>query len=457
MKTIAIIGAGAAGMMAAVKIVENLPESMGRGAATREGTAPRDGSPDAVRVLLFEKNAYSGAKVLISGGGRCNVTTGILDVREMLKNYPRGSKFLMTAMYHFPPEKVMQWFRSHGVPLKIEEDLRVFPASDNGKDVVGALEAAMKAGGVEVMCNSGVVQIEKSQADASISSTDLATANAVFKIQLKDGSTYLADFLILTTGGNAYLQTGSTGDGYAFAKNLGHTITPLGPSLNSFTTDASWISSLAGVSIERAKLSLNSFERVGAFVFTHRGVSGPAVFALSSFAAFEKITKEHSKELHIHFFPDESRESVEKKFDDLIEKNPKKKVENVLDVLLPKSLCRVVVDRLNLQGSLTATHLNRAKRHEICALLGDFSMNIVGRAAGEEFVTAGGISTDEVNTNTMESKICKNLYFAGEILDEDGFTGGFNLQASWATGALAGEHVAKQIVLGRVRPGSIES
>ena len=391
-------------------------------------------------VSIFEKNAYLGAKVLISGGGRCNLTTGIFDVKELLKNYPlrrstaRGAKFLMTAMFRFPPEKVMEWFEEHGVPLKTEKDLRVFPVSDNGKDIVSALEKDLKSKGVEILCNMAVTQIAKN--------------GKQFTITNKDGQAFIADAIILTTGGNAFRHTGSTGDGYAFAEALGHTITVLGPSLNSLVIAEKWVGALAGVSFEKAKLTLGAptfgaYERIGSFVFTHRGVSGPAVFALSSYAAHEPISKKTPLKLTVDFFPDEKFEVLELRILNLIQKNPQKSLINFLDILLPKSLCGVVTKIANIKGAAKAGALTKENRATLTRLLKEFSMTVVDRSGGEEFVTAGGVNLSEINTNTMESKICPGLYFAGEIMDVDGFTGGFNLQAAWATGALAGSSIIK--------------
>lgn len=430
---VGIIGGGAAGMMAAVAVKENLPEA---------------------EVLLFEKNKYLGAKVSISGGGRCNVTTGIFDVRKLLENYPRGAKFLMSAMFRFPPERVMQWFESHGVKLKIEEDLRVFPKSDIGKDVVHALQSALESSGVKILLGSDVVSVVRMMDGRAVSNVsaekDLAEikpGSQEFQISLKDGRSFLFDKLIITTGGNAYRHTGSTGDGYAFAKALGHTVTPLAPSLNSFIMADYWVKSVAGVSFEKAKIIFHGAEkkyaRTGAFVFTHYGISGPAVFALSSAAAYENYTKDKPMKLSIDLFPDESSENLLKRVNAMVLKLSRKSITNFIDAFLPKSLCPVIVKFLQTPEELQAAQLSKEQRKLIVQYFKELPFTVVGRGSGDEFVTAGGVPLNEVNTNTMESKICPGLYFAGEILDIDGFTGGFNLQASWASGRLAGESSAQ--------------
>ena len=420
---IGIIGGGAAGMMAAATIKELDPD---------------------IDVVIFEKNPYLGAKVIISGGGRCNVTTGIPstsnatsplsnhrdDIKKLIENYPRGGKFLMSAFFRFPPAAVMDWFQSHGVPLKTEEDFRVFPKSNDGHDIVGALESVLKNTGTDIQLNTTISHIEK-----------LATQ---FRLHTKIGHHDVTS-LILTTGGNAYRQTGSTGDGYAFAKALGHTITDLAPSLSSYITIEKWPAKVSGVSFQKAELTLktptDTYTRTGAFLFTHKGVSGPAVFALSGMAAYDAPTNGNPLQLTINFFPEETPEELAIRFQYLANTHGKKQLINFLDIFLPKSLCEVCIDLIQAPSNLSTGQLTKVLKTRILTLLQALPLTIINRTPGDEFVTAGGVPTTEVNTNTMESKIQPNLYFAGELLDIDGFTGGFNLQASWASGKLAGEAV----------------
>lgn len=433
MKTIAVIGGGAAGMMAALSAKDTHP---------------------AAHVLLIERNAYLGAKVLISGGGRCNVTTGLKDVRKLLTNYPRGNKFLTKAMFRFPPEAVIQWFEDHNVPLKTEEDLRVFPISNNGKDVVGALDKALKEAGVEVIFGAQVVEVKKiSQLE---SEPEPQTNDNKFILTFKENKDIEADALILTTGGNAYRQTGSTGSGYTFAKALGHTITDLAPSLNSFIVKEPWINQIPGISFKQAKLKLKTtaqqtdpqlktnqplYERQGPILFTHKGISGPAVFALEAMAAYEPFTQAQPAQLSIDLFPDQPLQQLEEQLMQLLKTHNKKSLANILDMMLPKKLSEGFMEILQINRALTASDLSKTLRNQILQLLKDFKLTIVGRSPGDEFVTAGGVDTNEVDPNTMQSKICPGLFFAGELLNIDGFTGGFNLQAAWATGRLAGESV----------------
>lgn len=403
---VAIIGGGAAGLMAAARIVEN---------------------SDA-KVFVIEKNAILGHKVIISGGGRCNVTTGIEDVKKVLEKYPRGKNFLKFAMYNFSPQKVMRWFEEHDVPLKIEKDLRVFPESDNGKDIVKAFENIFKESGVEVLLRNKVDRIER------FKNKFLLYTNTDKKIEV--------DNLILTTGGQAYRHTGSTGDGYLFAESMGHTITKLAPSLNAFVLEESWIKNLAGVSFKNARIRTggeNRQEFTGAFVFTHKGISGPAVFALSSLAAFELGDFTNPVPIFIDFFPDLNYEELTAKLRKYLEKNPKKHFINTLGFLGPLSLMRMLCADMKIREDKPNMEIAKAEINKAIDWLKNLPLHVNGHAPGEEFVTAGGVDTKEVDDKTMQSKICPGLYFAGEILNVDGFTGGFNLQAAWATGALAGQ------------------
>jgi hypothetical protein len=428
-QTITIIGGGAAGLMASYFAKLNHP---------------------ADRVILIEKNSYLGAKVIISGGGRCNVTTGIKDVKRVLENYPRGAQFLRTAIYAFPPQSVMDWFESQGVPLKTEEDLRVFPVSNNGKDIVGTLEKALQESGVEIMLNTQITEIQN-------------TADQKFQLHFKNGTSLISDQLILTTGGNAYRHTGSTGDGYAFAKALGHSITTLAPSLSSLNLAENWTHQLSGISFTKAKISFQQneikAERTGPFLFTHKGISGPAVFALSALVAHQTLTPEQPAQLQLDLLPELNEEKLDKDLQEKFQQNPTKKLVNVLGFIVPHRLAEHLLSNLPqliaiqpklaqaLNGlttekllDLTCTNVSKDLRKAIILLLKKLPLTVNGRGAGDEFVTAGGIPLSEVDSKTMQSKITPGLFFAGELLDIDGFTGGFNLQASWATGALAGEN-----------------
>lgn len=409
--TIAIIGAGAAGLMTAATLLESHADA---------------------KIFLIEKNDGLGKKVILSGGGRCNVTTGIQEIKTVLTKYPRGGKFLSSAMYNFPPESVYQWFEAHGVPLKTEEDLRVFPQSNNGKDIVGVFEKLFRDSNLNILLKTQVTQVTKQ--------------NDQFALTLKgEEKPLLVNALILTTGGQAYRHTGSTGDGYAFAQGLGHTTTPLAPSLNSFFTKETWPATLSGLSFERATITAvrnKKHSHTGPFLFTHKGISGPAVFAVSSLVAFEAYDPVHPLDVTIDLFPDQSETDLRHDLESAVIQNPKKSTLNVLAYLVSKSFAEAVCNELNLPLDKHAAELSKQDLSKIITWVKAIPLHVIGRGAGDEFVTAGGINLKEVDPSTMRSKICPNLYFAGEILDVDGYTGGFNLQASWAMGRLAGENIS---------------
>ncbi|PIZ76506.1 aminoacetone oxidase family FAD-binding enzyme [Candidatus Peregrinibacteria bacterium CG_4_10_14_0_2_um_filter_38_24] len=409
---IGIIGAGAAGMMAAATIAEN--------------------SQGGADVFLIEKNAEIGKKVEITGGGRCNVTTGLRDDKEVLKKYPRGANFLKLAMHNFSPEDVFKWVASHGVPLKIEDDMRVFPKSNDGKDITKLFGEIFEKKKVNVLLKHNVAEV--------------GIRNEKFYTKLLDGQNIVFDFLLLTTGGNAYSHTGSTGDGYNFAKALGHRITQLSPSLHAFSFTEKYVKDLAGISFTNANLKIKgekSYEFNGPFLFTHKGITGPAVFALSSMAAHEKFDNGETS-LFIDFFPEKKYEEV---FEDLnrgISENPKKEFINVFRTFVPKALAEMMCELAEV-GKKKCPEISKKDLNKLTEFLKNMKFNISGKTPSEEFVTAGGVDLRNVDAKTMESKICPNLYFAGEILDIDGFTGGFNLQSAWATGRLAGENITKKI------------
>lgn len=407
---IAIIGGGAAGLMAAAAIRERAPDT---------------------EAVLIEKNNGLGKKVIISGGGRCNVTTGERDIRTVLSKYPRGGKFLNSVMRRFPPEAVCAWFEAHGVPLKTEEDLRVFPRSDDGHDIVGAFERLFENSRVRILLNRHAVKIERQ--------------GHGYRISFKDGETLEADRVILTTGGQAFRHTGSTGDGYAFAEALGHRITPLAPSLNSFLTRETWPKEVSGLSFEKARLRarfLKTYAFSGPFLFTHRGLSGPAVFALSSLVAFETYDAAKPMALSVDIFPDLSEDELLESLETDFRTHGKKTLGNVLDFMMSKTLAEILCRELGLDQARHAGEIPKKDARRIVAWLKAIPLHVVGRGAGDEFVTAGGVDLKDVDPITMASKISPGLFFAGEILDIDGFTGGFNLQASWAAGRAAGESAA---------------
>lgn len=413
---IAIIGGGAAGMMVAATLLETEINA---------------------EIYLFESNNILGKKVSISGGGRCNLTTGITDKAILLSKYTRGARFLIPAFYVFSPDKVISWFESKGVPLKREDDFRIFPKSDLGTDVIKVFEKILKAKAF-IHLNESVKKITPLPGEG-------------FYLETKNKS-YSFNIVVITSGGNAYGHTGSKGDGYNFAKSCNHTITKLGPSLNSFEVKQEWCKTLAGISLPNVKLEYMQREKSkisvnGPFLFTHFGISGPVTFALSSHLAFEEISKENPKE--ISFFPvaNSNFDFWNKELLDTFAQSPKKQVKHTLSKHLPKRLAYEILTLCKANPDKKSNEVSKEERKNIAkAFSGQIKLALISRMKGDEFVTAGGIKLDEVNKNTMESKITPNLYFAGEILDVDGLTGGFNLQSAWATGRLAGLSIAKNLV-----------
>ena len=406
---IAIIGGGAAGLMAAATLLES-------------------GKPCEVHV--FEKNKGLGAKVLISGGGRCNVTTGLTNRQQLMKKYTRGATFLKAAMSKLPPQKTYEWFETHGVPLKIEEDLRVFPVSDNGQDIVGVFERLFAKHKAHVHLLTSVTSIQK-QGEHFV----VGTSKGEMRF----------DKVIITTGGSAYRHTGSTGDGYAFAVAMGHTITKLGPSLNSFVIRETWPKELSGISLPNARLKHQKTAVSGPLLFTHFGISGPATFSFSSQIAYEPISEVQPMKVQLFFDAEKSFEDWEAYFIDRAKQHPKKNVATLLAMLFPKRLVAAMLSQAKVKDTTVIGQLEKDERKAVShAMAGGTVLTLIQRRPGDEFVTAGGVSTDEINPQTMESRITPGLYFAGEVMDVDGLTGGFNLQASWATGQLAAKSIIKR-------------
>lgn len=405
-----VIGGGAAGMFAAI-------------------TAARQGSA----VLLLERNDRLGKKLLITGKGRCNVTNDCT-AQEVLQNVPRNSRFLYSAMASFPPEKTKEFFESRGCALKTERGNRVFPVSDRAASVVDCLRAELRRSGV---------QISTERAEA------LVTENGkVIGVRTR-GGLHMADWVILATGGASYPATGSSGDGYRMAKAVGHTVVEPEGSLVPLETEGQDCPDMQGLSLrnvgvrllnEKGKLLYQDF---GELLFTHFGVSGPTVLSASA----------HMKPGKCRLVLDLKPALDESKLDARIlrdlEQYKNRSMENALTDLLPRSMIPVVLRRLEIDPAMQANSLKKQQRRALVALLKGFSIEIVGKRPVEEaIITSGGVKVSEVDPKTMESKLVSGLYFAGEVLDCDAYTGGFNLQIAWATayaaGMAAGSRIARQ-------------
>jgi len=386
---------------------------------------------------IFEKNSLLWNKVIISGGGRCNVTTGYYKKQDFLEKYIRGTDFIKESLASFGPRKVYTWFEDHGVPLKVEQDMRVFPVSNNGKDIVGVFEKIFEHHGVQVHFREGVYNI-----DYRLQTTDYSIKTAIGE--------YDFDVVVLTTGGNAYAHTWSTGEWYDFARSLWHTITPLGPSLNSFMTSDSWIHALSWLSfpdaVLKVKLSDESYkDAYWPVLLTHFGISGPATFVLAAYTAFETIDAEHSIVPVLQPLRDMGVAQWNIFLLDAAARSPKKQLSTILgESPLPKRFATAFVHHFTTDTAIGV--LSKKDRQYIAGLLWNgIPLVCIKRRPGDEFVTAGGVALEEVNSSTLESKISPWLYFAGEILDVDGVTGWFNLQACWAAGYVVGRSVVDSL------------
>lgn len=397
-----VIGAGPAGMMAAY-------------AAAGQGA----------KVLLLEKNGKTGKKLRITGKGRCNLTNNS-DVREVMANIPGESRFLYSALTAFPPELVMLFFEDHGLPLKTERGKRVFPQSDRADDVANLMQKLCRANGVTIL-----------QAEAKgISLRDGAVCGV--KTQTE---TFSCKACIVCTGGLSYPLTGSTGDGYRFAKAAGHTVTPLRPSLVPLESPDPCCARLQGLSLKNVELWVYENERLlcreqGEMLFTHFGVSGPLVLSASSrMRHFDTA----SYRLEIDLKPALDEKTLDLRIQRDLRKYQNKEFRNALSDLVPHALIPELVRLAEVSEPLRANEVPRETRLRLLRSLKAFPIEVSGtRPYAEAIVTAGGVCTKEIDPRSMQSKLIPGLYFAGEVLDLDAYTGGFNLQIAWSTGRLAG-------------------
>ena len=399
-----VIGGGAAGMMSAI-------------------TAARSGS----RVLLLERNGRLGKKLLITGKGRCNVTNDC-SAQEVLQNVPRNGRFLYSAMTAFPPERAKTFFEENGCPLKTERGNRVFPQSDKAQSVLTSLERSMREAGVEIR-GERAVHI-------------LTRENRVSGVQTENGS-FAAKWVILATGGVSYPATGSTGDGYAMAKELGHTVVEPVGNLVPLEIAGDDCPDMQGLSLRNVGVKLLNdkgkilYQDFGELLFTHFGVSGPTVLSASCHL------KGESCRLVLDLKPALNAGKLDARILRDLDMYRNRTMENALTDLLPRSMIPVVLRRLEIPAGLQANALTKQKRRELVDLLKSFSLPILGkRPVSEAIITSGGIRVSEIDPKTMESKRIPGLYFAGEIIDCDAYTGGFNLQIAWATGVAAGKNAS---------------
>lgn len=417
MSKVIIIGAGAAGMMAAIAAASNGHD-----------------------VTILEKNEKAGKKIYITGKGRCNITNAC-DVEELFNNVVTNKKFLYSAFYGFTNDDVVAMLNDAGLETKVERGNRVFPVSDRAGDVISALVRIMKKNGVKIEYDTTVAEIITEHKE--ISEGD--EREVVTGVKAASGRIYPADAVIVATGGISYSTTGSTGDGYGFAERTGHKVTALSPALVPFTVAEEDVKELQGLALKNSGVTIYDgkkklYEDFGELLFTHFGVSGPTVLSASSYVA--KKIKEHPLRLVIDLKPGLDTEQLDARvlrdFDEFMNKN----FNNSLDKLLPKSLIPVVIKRSGIDEYKKVHEISREERMRLITTIKNFEFTLTGlRGYNEAIVTQGGVSVKDVDPSTMESKKVKGLYFAGEVLDLDAVTGGFNLQIAWSTGHIAGMSV----------------
>ncbi len=407
MKNVIVIGGGAAGMMAAI-------------AAAQRGC----------KVVLLEKNEKLGKKLFITGKGRCNVTNAA-DMENLFANVCRNRKFLYSAFYGFDNMALMDFLEKEGCPLKTERGDRVFPVSDHSSDIIAAFSSAMRRLGVEVHLNTEVRSL-------------LCAEGAVTGVTLTNGKVMKADKVIVCTGGVSYPSTGSTGDGYRFAESSGHGIVTPQPSLVPFEAKETWCRDLMGLSLKNVSLRMVSgkkelYSDFGEMLFTHFGVSGPLILSASAFYTGAPDTM-----LYLDLKPALTTEQLDKRLLRDFDENKNKQFKNALNGLFPVKLIPVMISLSGISPEKKVNEISREERHRLMECIKNLPLSVKGTRGFEEaIITRGGIAVKDVNPSTMESKKVKGLYFAGEVLDLDALTGGYNLQIAWSTGYLAGESAAK--------------
>ena len=407
-----VIGGGPAGILSAIK-------------SAKEGN----------RVTIFEKNDKCGKKLLITGKGRCNITSSI-EIEDFIKNIPGNGKFLYSAFQNFSNQDIIKMLENEGVKTKVERGNRVFPVSDKSIDVLNALLSILKKLNVKIVYNTEITDI-------------LVNENKVTGVMTNTKEKIKADKVILATGGRSYPATGSTGDGYKMAKKLGHTVTEIRPSLVPLTIhEEKMCQKLQGLSLRNVKITIRHnkkiiYEDFGEMIFTHFGVSGPIILSASTILLRYKNIKELLKnkeiELLIDFKPALNKEKLDLRIRRDFEEFKNKQFKNSLNQLLPQKLIPVIIEKSEIDENKKVNEITKEERQKLVNLLKEFKLTIKDFKEIEyAIVTAGGINIKEINPKTMESKIIKGLYFAGEIIDVDGYTGGFNLQIAYSTGYTAG-------------------
>jgi len=409
---ICIIGAGPAGLMAAV-------------CSAKAGA----------KTLVVETNTAAARKLILTGGGRCNLTHNC-NVADFLKAFGEKSKFVKHCLYNFTPQDLRQFFEERGLPTKVLEDNCVFPASERSSDVRDLLVKESVKAGVQFLYNRRIEKIEKNDYFFAISN---------------ENEKIISKKTIIATGGLSYPQTGSNGDGFKLAQKLFHTIITPKPALVPLITSESWPGRLAGVSMENVKLTANLNAKkilsIGDMLFTQDGIGGPAVMDLSRLIVDYLFVNKIAIPVSIDTINNLSSTYLERKFLQLVEENPKKTLKGILSFLYPQRFAVCFCDVFSFDEEKIARQTAKVERKRLVNLLKAIPLNVTGtRPIEEATITRGGVFTNEIESKTMESKICRGLYFAGEVIDVDGPCGGFNLQFAFSSGALAGKSAAKSLL-----------
>ena len=410
MNKVIVVGGGAAGMMAAISAADS-----------------------GVEVILIEKNEKLGKKVYITGKGRCNITNES-DVENLLKNVRSNPKFLYSAFYTFDSYRMMDFLEGEGLKLKTERGNRVFPESDKSSDVIKTLKKALEKRKVKIVLNTKVLNIEIK---------DGICHGVIVQSGDKSGS-YTADKVIVATGGCSYQSTGSTGDGYRFAKDADIKVTKCYPSLVPFNIGSDIPKRLQGLSLRNVKVTLSDkgkvlYEELGEMLFTHFGVSGPLVLSASTLASGKDVSQ---MELSIDLKPALSKEQLDERILRDFSENRNSYFKNSLSRLLPAKMIPVIVELSEIDEKKQVNNITKEERNRLVNLLKGLTFKVESlRGFNEAIITKGGVSVKEINPGTMEAKKVKGLFFAGEVLDLDAVTGGYNLQIAWSTGYLAGMEI----------------
>jgi hypothetical protein len=405
---VAIIGGGPAGMMAA-------------------GRAGETGK----RVILLEKNPTLGVKLLITGGGRCNVTNAELDVRTFLKKYKDSDKFLFSSFSQFSVKDTLEFFNSRGMETKVEAENRVFPVSDSAQSVWDVLIDYLKVNNVEIKTNASVIGFDVEN-------------NHITAIKLKNKEKIFAKKIILATGGTSRPETGSTGDGFAWLKEIGHTIIPSDDALVPLSIDDSWVKELSGVTLQNIKLTTfqnnqKQQSHKGKLLFTHFGISGPTVLNMSKDVG--ELLKYGEVEIRLDLLPDLDHGMMNSRLQELFKLDDKKKIKNSLDSLIPSSLVPVVLKLSNINENKTNNSVTREERLKLIEVIKGITMQVNELLGSDKaIVSSGGVELTEVDFKTMQSKIISNLYLVGDVLNIDRPSGGYSLQLCWTTGFVAGSN-----------------